>query len=121
MAAVTVFFLLLSSYVIDFFTKDAAAKVYGIQALQIISLGYVFYGIGMVMANAFNGAGDTMTPTVINFFCFWIFQVPFAYLLAKQFGMGPKGVFIAIPSAETLVTIVAYIVFKRGRWKQVKV
>ena len=121
MAAVTVFFLLLSSYVIDFFTKDAAAKAYGIQALQIISLGYVFYGIGMVMANAFNGAGDTMTPTVINFFCFWIFQVPFAYLLAKQFGMGPKGVFIAIPSAETLITIVAYIVFKRGRWKQVKV
>ena len=121
MAAVTIFFLFFASFIIGFFTKDEGAKVYAVQALQIISLGYIFYGIGMVMANAFNGAGDTMTPTIINFFCFWIFQVPFAYLLAKQMGMGPKGVFIAIPVAETLITIVAYVVFKRGKWKKVKV
>lgn len=121
MACVTVFFLLLSSYVIGFFIKDAGAKVYAVQALQIISLGYVFYGIGMVMTNAFNGAGDTMTPTIINLFCFWLFQIPLAYLLALQWGMGPKGVFIAIPAAETLITLIAYFIFKRGKWKQVKV
>jgi putative MATE family efflux protein len=121
MAAVTAYFLLFSSFTIGFFIKDSEAKVYAIRALQIISLGYVFYGVGMVMTNAFNGAGDTMTPTVINFFCFWIFQVPFAYLLAKYLGMGPTGVFIAIPSAEVILTIVSYIVFKRGKWKEVKV
>ncbi len=121
MAAVTVFFLFFASFIIGFFIKDGAAKIYAVQALQIISLGYVFYGIGMVLANAFNGAGDTITPTIINLFCFWICQVPLAYFLAKHMGMGPKGVFIAIPVAETLLTVVSYIAFKRGKWKEVKV
>jgi Na+-driven multidrug efflux pump len=81
----------------------------------------VFYGIGMVMINAFNGAGDTKTPTVINIFCFWLFQIPLAYLLAKYFALGPTGVFIAIPVAETLITVTAFILFRKGRWKKVVV
>jgi putative MATE family efflux protein len=121
MAMVTVFFLLFSSFIIGLFTKDEGAKAFAIQALQIISLGYVFYGMGMVFTNAFNGAGDTMTPTLINLVCFWLLQVPFAYLLAKQFSMGPKGVFIAIPAAEILITLSSWIIFRRGKWKLVKV
>ena len=89
--------------------------------MRIIAAGYIFYGIGMVLANAFNGAGDTWTPTWINFGCFWLFQIPLAYLLAKYFGMGPTGVFIAVPVAEVAVTISAYILFKRGKWKEMKV
>jgi Na+-driven multidrug efflux pump len=73
------------------------------------------------MINAFNGAGDTRTPTVINVFCFWLFQIPLAYILAKYFSWGPTGVFIAIPVAETLITITAFILFKKGKWKLVKV
>jgi Na+-driven multidrug efflux pump len=75
----------------------------------------------MVMINAFNGAGDTRTPTLINVFGFWLFQIPMAYILAKQFSMGPLGVFISIPIAETAITIASFILFKKGRWKTIKV
>jgi putative MATE family efflux protein len=121
MAAVTFIFLVFSEVIIGTFTKDVAARQYGVQAIKIISLGYIFYGMGMVMANALNGAGDTVTPTIINFFGFWVFQVPFAWMLAKHFSLGPLGVFIAIPVAETLIAIVAYFVFRTGKWKRVKV
>ena len=89
--------------------------------MLIISSGYIFYGFGMVMANAFNGAGDTRTPTLINAFGFWAFQIPLAWVLAKTFGLGSTGVFIAVPVAETAIAIAAYVLFKRGRWKEVKV
>ncbi|HSK12152.1 MAG TPA: MATE family efflux transporter [Phnomibacter sp.] len=121
MAAVTVLFVVGAPWVIGFFTQNADAKQYAINALRIISAGYIFYGIGMVMANAFNGAGDSRTPTVINFFGFWLFQVPLAWWLAKTMSMGPTGVFIAIPVAETLIAIAAWIMFRRGAWKLVKV
>ncbi|GAA4738456.1 MATE family efflux transporter [Flavisolibacter ginsenosidimutans] len=74
-----------------------------------------------VLVNAFNGAGDTKTPTVINVFCFWLFQIPLAYLLAKYFAFGPTGVFIAVPVAETVITATAFVLFKKGRWKLVKI
>lgn len=118
MAMVSMLLLFTSNQMIALFTNDASVKAYAVQALQTISFGYLFYGIGMVLINAFNGAGDTKTPTWINLFCFWGFQIPFAYLLAKQFTMGPTGVFIAIPVTETLVTVVAYILFKKGKWKK---
>jgi putative MATE family efflux protein len=121
MAAVSVIFLVFPEYIISFFTRDAAVTGYAVKAMRIISSGYVFYGIGMVMANAFNGAGDTRTPTWINLFGFWAFQIPLAYVLAVLLKMGPTGVFIAIPVAETAISIVAYILFKKGKWKSVNV
>jgi Na+-driven multidrug efflux pump len=75
----------------------------------------------MVMNNAFNGAGDTWTPTWINLFGFWLFQIPLAYVLAIVLNMGPLGVFIAIPVAETSISIAAYILFRRGKWKRVEI
>jgi putative MATE family efflux protein len=121
MAIVSVLFLSAAGPIVSLFTSDPGVTRIAVQALRIISLGYVFYGIGMVMANAFNGAGDTWTPTIINLFGFWVFQIPLALLLAKTFALGPTGVFIAIPVAETSITIVAYILFKKGRWKKVKI
>jgi Na+-driven multidrug efflux pump len=106
---------------ISFFTNDVAIQEVAVQAIYIMSLGYIFYGIGMVLVNAFNGAGDTWTPTWVNFFGFWLFQIPLAYLLAKYFEMGPTGVFIAVPVAETSICIAGYILFKRGKWKTIKV
>ncbi|MFA6946250.1 MAG: MATE family efflux transporter [Pedobacter sp.] len=104
-----------------FFTNDPAVQDVAVQALRIIGAGYVFYGAGMVLINAFNGAGDTWTPTWLNLFGFWFFQIPLAYLLAKYFQMGPEGVFIAIPVTEIAITIAGYVLFKRGKWKRVKV
>jgi putative MATE family efflux protein len=121
MSVVSVIFLVFAPGIISFFTPDGTVKNYAVQAMRIISCGYVFYGIGMVMANAFNGAGDTWTPTWINLAGFWAFQIPLAYVLAVLFRMGPLGVFIAIPVAETAISITAYILFRKGKWKQIKV
>ena len=88
-------------------------------ALQIIGTGYIFYGIGMVMIQALNGAGDTSTPTWIHFVGFWLFQIPLAYFMAKGLNWGPTGCFIAIPVAETAIAITAWILFKKGKWKKV--
>jgi putative MATE family efflux protein len=121
MAFVTLVFLLFAQPIVGFMNKDASIVEHGVQALRIVSLGYIFYGIGMVVTNAFNGAGDTKTPTLINIFGFWLFQVPIAYLLAIVFKLGPKGVFIAIVAAETGISIAGIILFKRGKWKQVKI
>lgn len=104
-----------------FFTNNVHVHDIAVQAIRILSSGFVFYGAGMVLINAFNGAGDTRTPTRVNFFGFWLFQIPLAYVLAKVLDMGPTGVFIAIPVSETAITIASIILFKRGRWKQVQV
>ncbi len=121
MVLVSIFFFLFSQPLVDFMNKDAGARQYAIQALHIVSLGYIFYGVGMVMMNAFNGAGDTRTPTVVNLFCFWAFQIPLAYLLALHWNFGPEGVFIAIVVSESLITVVSVILFRGGKWKKVKV
>jgi putative MATE family efflux protein len=121
MAAITLFTYTLGEWLISFFTNDVLVTRIAVNALQIISLGYIFYGIGMVMINAFNGAGDTWTPTWINFFGFWLFQIPLAFVLAKTLDLGPKGVFIAIPVAETAIALAALYIFRRGKWKQKKV
>jgi putative MATE family efflux protein len=121
MAVVTVFFVLAAVPIVSIFNEEAVVINYAVDALRIISAGYVFYGIGMVMINTFNGAGDTWTPTWINLACFWAFQIPLAYFLAKVLNLGPTGVFIAIPVAEVAITIVAVILFRRGKWKLVKI
>jgi putative MATE family efflux protein len=121
MAVVSLIFLFGAYPIISFFTEDEEIKQIAVQALRIMAAGYVFYGIGMVMANAFNGAGDTWTPTWVNLIGFWFFQIPLAYLLAEYLSFGPTGVFIAIPVAETAITIVAFILFRRGRWKKIVV
>jgi Na+-driven multidrug efflux pump len=121
MAVVMIIFISLASPIISVFTREPEVHRYGVLALQIIGTGYIFYGIGMVMIQALNGAGDTKTPTWINMVGFWLFQIPFALLLAIFFKMGPVGAFIAIPVAESVIAIAAYYYFKKGKWKEVKV
>ncbi len=121
MAIITVITLFFASSLISFFTNDLIIQKIAVEALQTMCLGYVFYGIGMVLINTFNGAGDTWTPTMINFFGFWLFQIPLAYLLSKYYKMGPTGVFIAIPIAETAITLASIVLYKRGKWKRIKV
>ncbi|TWI81335.1 putative MATE family efflux protein [Lacibacter cauensis] len=121
MAFVMLLFIFFASPIISIFTKEPEVHRFGALSLQIIGSGYVFYGIGMIMIQALNGAGDTKTPTWINFICFWLFQIPLGYLLAKTFHLGPLGAFLAIPIAETLIALVAWYYFKRGKWKLVEV
>lgn len=119
MAAVTIFFLLFAEPMIRIFIpiSSQAQYNYAVQAIQVISAGYVLYGIGMVLMQAFNGAGDTKTPTYISFVGFWLLQIPVAWLLALYFKMGPMGVFIAIPLSETFIAFIYYWYFKKGKWK----
>jgi putative MATE family efflux protein len=121
MSGVMLLFIFFAKPIISIFTQVPEDLHYGALSLQIIGTGYIFYGIGMVMIQSLNGAGDTKTPTWINFFSFWLFQIPLAYLLAKGFDMGPQGAFIAIPVAETFLAIAAWYYFKKGKWKEVKV
>jgi len=121
MAAVMLLFVFFASPIISIFTKEPEVHHFGTLALQIIGSGYIFYGVGMVMIQALNGAGDTKTPTWLNFFGFWVFQIPLALLLAKGFELGPVGAFWGVPIAETAIAIAAFILFKKGRWKEIKV
>jgi putative MATE family efflux protein len=121
MSFVTLIFVGFSELIISFYTADKIILAYGSKALQIIGFGYVFYGIGMVMIQSLNGAGDTKTPTWINVFCFWMIQIPLAWFLAVYLDYGPIGAFIAIPSAETVLALLAFYYFKKGKWKEVKV
>jgi putative MATE family efflux protein len=121
MAFVMLVFVFFAGPIISVFTHDPEVLSIGTQALRIIGAGYVFYGIGMVMIQALNGAGDTKTPTVINLIGFWGFQIPLAFILAKSLNMGATGSFIAIPVAETLIAVLAFIYFRKGKWKSVVV
>ena len=121
MSLVTVLFVFFASPIINIFTKEPEVHRYGTMALQIIGAGYIFYGIGMVMIQALNGAGDTKTPTWINFIGFWLFQIPLAFVLVYFFKIGPTGAFIAVPVAEIAIALAAWYYFKKGKWKEVKV
>ena len=107
-----------SHIIVEFFTKEPTVLAYGSDSLRIVASGFVFYGFGMVMETSFNGAGDTWTPTWINLFIFWIFEIPLAYLLAYHFDLGPHGVFWAITIAFSLLAVVSALLFRRGKWKQ---
>jgi putative MATE family efflux protein len=117
MGTVTAIFLLLGPAIVSFFTINDEVKAVAVTALRTLSYGFILYGVGMVLISAINGAGDTITPTWINVIAFWAFQIPFAYFLAKYMGLGPSGVFYAIPVTEVGITIAALILFRRGKWK----
>lgn len=121
MSFVMVLFVFFSNPIIRIFTQDEAVIRYGVLSLQIMGAGYIFYGIGMVMTQALNGAGDTRTPTYINLVCFWLFQIPLAYFLAKTLDWKATGAFIAIPVAESLIAVVSWYFFKKGKWKTMEV
>lgn len=114
-------FFLLAETIMRIFTQDEEAIRYGKQCLIIVAFGYVFYGYGMVVIQSFNGAGDSRTPTIINIFIYWCFQVPLAYFMAMTLGFGASGAFWAIAIAESVLAVVAILVFRRGTWKQVKI
>lgn len=104
-------------FFIRLFIADLPVVEFGTTALRIISFGFIFYALGMVLVQGFNGSGDTLTPTKINFFCFWVFEIPLAYLLAIILDMGLTGASIAIVTAESSLTIIAFILFRKGKWK----
>ena len=108
-------------WIVGFFTTDAAVSAYGADTLRTIAFGFIFYAFGMVMQNSFNGAGDTFTPTIINLFVFWLFEIPLAYLLAYYFGFREHGVSLAILIAFSVLAVVSTILFRRGKWKLKKV
>jgi putative MATE family efflux protein len=110
-------FLSFPEFLIRLFTEEKRIVEIGAQCLRYLSFGYPFYAFGMVMTQAFNGAGDTTTPTIINFICFWLVEIPLAYLLALQLDLSEPGVFIAIISSESLLGVLGIIVFRRGKWK----
>jgi putative MATE family efflux protein len=118
MGTLALAFLVLAPQMVGFFTSNLAVSKVASDCLRIISLGNVCYAWGMVLVQAFNGAGDTRTPSLINFFCYWCFQIPLAFILARGAGWGSTGVFTAIPAAETAMTISSLILFRRGLWKK---
>lgn len=121
MGLVSLIYLAFAPQIIVLFNATPEVVKYGSLCLRIIAAGYIFYGYGMVIIQAFNGAGDTKTPTYINFICFWMIQLPFAYVTAIGLDLGPIGVFWAITMAEILIALIGVIWFKKGRWKTVKV
>jgi putative MATE family efflux protein len=121
LALVAVVFILHAEFFVRIFTDEQSVIAVGADCLRILSYGYLVYALGMVVVQAFNGAGDTTTPTIINFFCFWLTELPLAYLLAIHWDLGTRGVFYAILVAESLMGISGAIIFKRGRWKSRKV
>ncbi len=102
---------------IRLFSPDAAVVGFGVSCLRIVSVGFAFYGVGMVMTQSLNGAGDTRTPTLINFACFWVLELPLAWGLAYGLGLGPRGAFLALLAAFCSVAVAGGLVFRTGRWK----
>lgn len=110
-------FVLLTPQIIGLFTDDPKIVPYGVDCLRIVAYGFLFYAWGMVITQSFNGAGDAWTPTIINLFVFWLWELPLAYVLAITFGMGPRGVFLAIMISFSMLAVVSAVMFRRGKWK----
>lgn len=121
MSLVTLVLLFFADPIIRVYTSDPEVAAFGILSLQVLGSGFIFYGLAMVMSQALNGAGDTQTPTRINFVCFWLLQIPLAYFLAKTMGWGMIGAIIAIPFSESVLAFVSWYFFKKGKWKQIQV
>lgn len=117
LGTVAVIFIAFANPLIGFFVPDPEVRRYGVDCLRFVSYGYVFYAWGMVTVQAFNGAGDTLTPTYLNFACQWVLQIPLAWLMAYPIGLGATGVFLAMTIAESLLAVLGVWLFRRGYWK----
>ena len=118
---VGVVFIAAAGPLVSLFTSDPEVRVFAVGCLRTVSFGFVFYGAGMVLTSSFNGAGDTWTPTVINLFVFWLWEIPLAWWLAVPAGVGPRGVFIALTIAYSTLAVISAVMFRRGTWKAKKV
>lgn len=121
MAVVGITYLIWAPQLIGFFTEDPETLKAGSMALRIMAAGYVFYGYGMIISQAINGAGDTRTPTILNFVCFWLIETPLAWFLALYLGWGQGGVYYSIVIAESILALIAIWVFRKGKWKTTQV
>lgn len=110
-------FITFATPIAHIFTDDSVVAGTAAACLRIISYGYLFYAYGMVLTNSFNGAGDTWTPTWLNVFCFWLWEIPLAWLLARHFNLGPQGVAWAVTIAFSTLAVASAVLFRRGRWK----
>jgi putative MATE family efflux protein len=117
LGVVAAVFIIFAGPLISIFTTDPAVVPIAVNALRVVSYGYVFYAWGMVIAQAFNGAGDTYTPTAISIGTSWVLQMPLAWLLAFKLGLGPEGVFMSIAISASIYAVVALVLFRRGTWK----
>ena len=117
MTVAGVFIVALAPSIVGLFTNEPEVMSYGTTCLRILGIGFPMYAIGMIITQALNGAGDTVTPTIINLICFWMLQIPLSYWLAANAGLGPNGVFLAMVISESLLTVLSVIVFRRGNWK----
>ncbi len=115
--AIGIAFVVLAEPIVAIFTAEAQVARIASDSLRIIAYGFLFYAIGMVVETSFNGAGDTWTPTYLNLFVFWLFEIPLAYTLAYYFGLGPYGVFWAITIAFSVLAVASVLLFRRGKWK----
>jgi putative MATE family efflux protein len=117
LSVVAIVLVVFPATLVGLFTTEPDVLGYGASCLRLIGLGFPLYAVGMTMVQAFNGAGDTSTPTWLNLLCFWLLQLPLAYVLARSVDLGPTGVFVAAAIAESLLSVAAWIVFRRGSWK----
>src|ERR1051325_2886577 len=117
LGSVGLLFIFFAPHIISLYDPSPAVARYGVDCLRIVAYGFLFYAYGMVLGQSFNGAGDTWTPTIINLFVFWFWEIPLAYVLSVKFGMGPEGVFTAITIAFSTLAVVSALVFHRGRGK----
>jgi len=121
LGAIGLAFLAGAPLIAGLFTHDAEVLPYAVSCLRTVSLGFLFYAYGMVLTQAFNGAGDTWTPTIINLFVFWLWEIPLAWWLSSHTGLGARGVFMALTIAYSSLAVVSAILFRRGRWKKAAV
>ncbi len=121
LSAVGVVFIAFAPWIVGLFGGTADASAYAITCLRIVAAGFPFYAYGMVVTAAFNGAGAVWTPTFINLFCFWLWEIPLAWVLAYPLGLGPNGVFISIGVAYATLAVMSALLFRRGTWKEAEV
>lgn len=119
--AISIVFIIFAPTAIGIFTDDPVVLSNGILALRIIFAGYVFYAYELVIGQAFNGAGDTYTPTVLNFIAFWVFQIPFAYYLANYTSLESAGIYVAIAVSSSFLALMGIYIFRKGKWKLIEV